>query len=116
AGMCTKVIVMYGGRIMEAGRVEDIYYRSSHPYTKGLLASIPRISKTRKPLISIPGTPPDLLNAPPGCPFAPRCTSVMKVCIQNAPPEQELGPGHRAACWLNHPLAGAAHRRWQANG
>ncbi|MDA8211754.1 MAG: ABC transporter ATP-binding protein [Clostridia bacterium] len=105
AGLCSRVVVMYAGQIMEAGPVREIYYRTQHPYTRGLLASVPKTGKERKPLVSIPGTPPDLFSPPPGCPFAPRCSHAMKVCGQLVPQEQEVSPGHRVACWLTHPLA-----------
>lgn len=106
AGLCSQVVVMYGGQIMEAGPVREIYYRPGHPYTKGLLAAIPRINQESKPLASIPGTPPDLINPPTGCPFAPRCPNLLKICTMEAPLEQEVSPGHRVACWLLHALAG----------
>ena len=101
AEMCDWVSVMYAGRIVEQGGVEDIFYRSGHPYTLGLLRSIPRVDVgTRERLIPIPGTPVDMLEPPPGCPFAPRCEGCMQVCLEKAPPDVVLGEGHRAACWL----------------
>ncbi|MFZ3171249.1 MAG: ABC transporter ATP-binding protein [Carboxydocellales bacterium] len=106
AGLCSQVVVMYGGQIMEAGPVREIYYRPGHPYTKGLLAAIPKINQESKPLASIPGTPPDLINPPTGCPFAARCPNLLKICTMEAPLEQEVSTGHRVACWLLHPLAG----------
>ena len=80
SSMCTRVIVMYGGLIMEEGAIEDIFYRTGHPYTAGLLASIPQ--KSREKLVPIYGTPPDLLNLPAGCPFAACCPHAMKLCHQ----------------------------------
>jgi oligopeptide transport system ATP-binding protein len=106
AGLCSRVVVMYGGQIMEAGPVREIYYRPSHPYTKGLLAAIPRINQGSKPLTSILGTPPDLIKPPTGCPFAPRCPNLLKICTMEAPLEREVSPRHRVACWLLHALAG----------
>ena len=101
AEMCDWVSVMYAGRIVEQGGVEDIFYRPGHPYTLGLLRSIPRVDVgTRERLIPIPGTPVDMLEPPPGCPFAPRCEGCMQVCLEKAPPDVVLGEGHRAACWL----------------
>lgn len=110
AGMCSRVIVMYAGQIVESGSVRDIYYQPQHPYTKGLLASIPKIRKQRNPLSSIPGTPPDLLNPLPGCSFAPRCGQAMKICWQLSPQETEISEGHKTACWLTHPLASGVDR------
>ncbi len=101
AEICDKVSVMYAGRIVEQGGVEDIFYRPGHPYTLGLLRSMPRVDVgTRERLIPIPGTPVDMLDPPPGCPFASRCESCMQVCLEKMPPDMELGEGHRAACWL----------------
>ena len=101
AEMCDRVSVMYAGRIVEQGGVEDIFYRPGHPYTLGLLRSIPRVDVgMRERLIPIPGTPVDMLEPPPGCPFAPRCEGCMQVCLEKAPPDVVLGEGHRAACWL----------------
>ena len=101
AEICDNVSVMYAGRIVEQGGVEDIFYRPGHPYTLGLLRSMPRVDVgSRERLIPIPGTPVDMLDPPPGCPFAPRCESCMQVCLEKAPPDVTLGEGHRAACWL----------------
>lgn len=73
SSLCTRVIVMYGGLIMEEGTVDDIFYRTGHPYSAGLLASIPK--RSREKLVPIMGTPPDLLNPPAGCPFAARAAT-----------------------------------------
>lgn len=106
ADLCNRINVMYGGRIVEQGSKRDIFYRPSHVYTLGLLRSIPNPKlNTRERLKPIDGQPPDLLNPPAGCPFAPRCECSMKICEQQMPPLFELGEGHRAACWLNHPDA-----------
>lgn len=99
--LCSRVIVMYGGEILEEGSIEDIIYRPAHPYTKGLLASIPK-GDGRK-LIPIMGTPPDLLDPPKGCPFAPRCPYARKVCEQYEPPVYQHEEGHVFRCWLEHP-------------
>lgn len=100
AQVCTRVIVMYGGLVMEEGTVEDIFYRPQHPYTKGLLRSIPKHGgKSKERLVPIEGTPPDLLNPPPGCPFIERCPHAFARCAER-PPFFELGPGHRSLCWL----------------
>lgn len=121
AEICDKVSVMYAGKIVEQGSVDDIFYAPSHPYTLGLLRSMPRVdADEHERLIPIEGTPVDMLNPPEGCPFAPRCEHCMKVCLQKMPPHVEVGPGHRSACWLRvlekkkgEPLgsAGGAERR-----
>ena len=101
ASMCDKIAVMYAGRIVEYGTTDDIFYNPKHEYTKGLLKSIPRLdAKEHERLVPNEGTPIDLLNPPAGCPFAPRCESAMKICLQKMPPYVELGDNHRAACWL----------------
>ncbi|MCI7814516.1 MAG: ABC transporter ATP-binding protein [Lachnospiraceae bacterium] len=102
AGVCSRIVVMYGGLIMEEGTTEDIFYRTAHPYTAGLLSSIPK-EETKQKLIPIPGTPPDLLNPPKGCPFAARCKHARKLCKEQAPGFIQLSEEHRAACWLLHP-------------
>lgn len=101
ASMCTRVIVMYGGIIVEEGDVRDIFYRTAHPYTKGLLESIPKANGEK--LVPIFGTPPDLLNPPAGCPFAARCPYAMKLCHAYQPELGEVEEGHKSACWLHHP-------------
>ena len=104
ASIAKKVAVMYGGIIVEAGTVEDIFYRSKHPYTWGLLDSISRLSKRKgEPLKSIEGTPPDLVKPPAGCPFTDRCDYAMKVCQDHLPPERELSENHLCRCWLLDP-------------
>ena len=103
ASICQRVVVMYGGLIMEEGSVEDIFYRTAHPYTSGLLKSVPKNSKEK--LIPILGSPPDLLNPPPGCPFAGRCKYAMKICNVSLPELSPLSDEHRCACWLMHPCA-----------
>ena len=101
AEVCDKVSVMYAGKMVEQGPVDDIFYKPGHPYTMGLLRSMPRVdAESYERLIPIEGTPVDMLNPPEGCPFAPRCEHAMKVCLQKMPPYVELGDNHRAACWL----------------
>ena len=101
AEVCDKVSVMYAGKMVEQGPVDDIFYQPGHPYTMGLLRSMPRVdAESYERLIPIEGTPVDMLNPPEGCPFAPRCEHAMKVCLQKMPPYVELGDNHRAACWL----------------
>lgn len=102
AEICDKVSVMYGGRIVEQGPVDDIFYEPGHPYTKGLLRSMPRVdADSYERLIPIEGTPIDLLNPPAGCPFAPRCEHCMKVCLERMPEYTQLGEKHISACWLH---------------
>ena len=101
ADICDKVSVMYAGKIVEQGPVDDIFYKPAHPYTKGLLRSMPRVdAESYERLIPIEGTPVDMLNPPEGCPFAPRCEHCMKICLKKMPPYVEVGEKHRSACWL----------------
>ncbi|GAA4882234.1 oligopeptide ABC transporter ATP-binding protein OppD [Ferrimonas pelagia] len=80
AGLCDKVMVMYAGRTMEYGSTDDVFYRPSHPYTKGLLSAIPRLEGNEAALPTIPGNPPNLMALPPGCPFSARCGNVSERC------------------------------------
>lgn len=106
AEICDRVNVMYGGCIVEKGETRDIYYYSRHPYTWGLLSSVPNPKNlVKQRLKPIEGQPPDLLKPPEGCPFAPRCSYAMEVCMSKMPPEFELSETHKVACWLNHPDA-----------
>ena len=99
AGMADRVLVMYAGRPVETGTVEDIYYAPRMPYTLGLLGSLPRLDSTgRERLTPIVGAPPSLVNMPPGCPFAPRCPLHIPECDAAEPPLLEVGPDHTAAC------------------
>lgn len=103
ANLAHRVCVMYAGKIVESGTVRQIYYDPKHPYTQGLLASMPRVDGDRsKPLTSIPGTPPDLFAPPKGCAYAPRCPYAMEVCSSYDPPNVGMdgAPEHSAACWL----------------
>lgn len=99
AKMCDKVAVMYAGKIVEQGSVRVIYEHPEHPYTEGLLKSVPRIG-SKDALYLIPGQPPDLTNLPPGCPFAPRCPHVMERCTTEELEEFTLADGHTVRCWL----------------
>jgi oligopeptide/dipeptide ABC transporter ATP-binding protein len=102
AEICDTVAVMYGGYMVEQGTVEDIFYVPLHPYTKGLLRSMPRIDKEKSErLIPIEGTPINMLDPNPGCPFAPRCGSCMKICVNSMPPETIFAENHRSRCWLH---------------
>ena len=100
AQMCSRVVVMYGGLVMEEGSAEDIFLRPAHPYTQGLLASLPRADDPDHRLSPIEGSPPGLLNPPPGCPFAERCSQRMPQCAAQ-PAFRQCGAGHRVACWLS---------------
>jgi oligopeptide transport system ATP-binding protein len=95
-----RVAVMYGGKIVETGTVDEIFYQPKHPYTWGLLSSIPNPNALDDELLAIPGTPPDLAKPPKGCPFAPRCPHAMKACTEYMPEYTEVSGTHQAACWL----------------
>ncbi|MDO5703046.1 MAG: ABC transporter ATP-binding protein [Lachnospiraceae bacterium] len=101
AQMADEIVVMYGGRICERGTADDIFYRPSHEYTKGLLHSIPRVDNMKERLVPIGGNPINLLNLPKGCPFCARCDEAMKICIDEVPPELTMPDGHLASCWMN---------------
>ncbi len=102
AGIADRVIVMYAGFIVEETDVEDLYENPSHPYTLALLEALPRIDRRRDHrLKSIPGAPPNLLSAPVGCPFAPRCEFVLERCQIENPVLSEIAPDHKIACWVN---------------
>lgn len=101
AGMVDKVIVMYAGYVVEQARVRDLYHTTSHPYTLGLLQSLPKVDtkRERQRLIAIEGLPPDLTIKPTHCPFAPRCRFAIEKCWQEVPPLYEAGPDHYSACF-----------------
>lgn len=102
ADICDKVNVMYGGLIIEQGTVKDIFYNSRHPYTWGLMESVPNPNTlVRERLRPIDGQPPDLFKPPKGCPFYARCKYSMEVCKEHRPGYYEITPGHKSACWLN---------------
>src|SRR5450830_193373 len=102
ADMCEKILVMYAGRVVESGTTEEIFYAPNHPYTLGLLASIPKLNIVQhEKLVPIEGAPVDSLNLPAGCPFAPRCRSCMKICLREMPGYTQLSDTHTSACWLN---------------
>lgn len=104
AETCERVIVMYGGMIMEEGTVEEIFYEPAHPYTYALKRSMPQVTDDKRTrLMSISGTPPSLLNPPKGCPFYTRCDYAMKICAQQVPPYYQKSPTHRSMCWLLDP-------------
>lgn len=100
AGLCENVLVMYGGRAMEYGRADDIFYHPSHPYTIGLLGALPRLDHEDAALISIPGNPPNMANMPKGCPFSERCAHAVARCASDLPPlaANPLNPQILRAC------------------
>ncbi len=106
AEMARKVVVMYAGKIVEQAPVERIFASPNHPYTQGLLRSLPRADKdasgAKQRLQEIPGIVPSLSNLPAGCKFASRCPSVMPQCQAQEPPLEQVAPDHHSACWLNH--------------
>jgi oligopeptide/dipeptide ABC transporter ATP-binding protein len=101
ARVCDRVAVMYCGRIVEEAPVRDLFDRPAHPYTRGLIGSLPKLDRRVDRLTSIPGQPPQLHDVPPGCPFAARCSEATDICSQKTPPEVSLASGHRVACWLH---------------
>jgi peptide/nickel transport system ATP-binding protein len=100
AEIADRIAVMYAGRIMEIAPVGEIFARPMHPYTQGLIDCVPNILLDQKELVTMPGSPPDLVNPPAGCRFAARCPKVMPICREKRPPLREHLPGHTAACWL----------------
>jgi len=100
AGLCDKVLVMYAGEVMETADIDTLYARPAHPYTQGLLASVPRLDREESGILkAIPGNPPDLVELPRGCPFRPRCPYAFDRCVEH-PPLEEVGEGHLKRCWL----------------
>jgi peptide/nickel transport system ATP-binding protein len=103
AETCQRVVVMYAGKVVEEAPVEALFGNPRHPYTQGLIRSIPRVDRAaaqKDRLEAIPGTVPSLLNPPVGCRFAARCKYAMDICVREMPPLKEVGPGHRVACVL----------------
>jgi peptide/nickel transport system ATP-binding protein len=109
AGMADRVMVMYAGKPVETGPVDEIFFRSRMPYTLGLLGSLPRLDvDSSAPLRPIPGSPPSLINLPPGCPFAPRCPVVIERCTEEEPALLAVAPQHRSACHRSGELIAGA--------
>lgn len=100
SNMAQKVAVMYGGKIVETGTIDEVFYQPKHPYTWGLLSSMPNLNAANNELMAIPGTPPDLIDPPKGCPFAPRCPHAMRACLEHMPGFTELSDTQKTACWL----------------
>jgi oligopeptide/dipeptide ABC transporter ATP-binding protein len=102
AGIADRINVMYAGYIVETGTADEIFHNPRHPYTLGLLKSIPRLDEPRKEkLVPIEGLPPDLVDPPPGCPFQPRCPYAIERCLPENPSLEPVVPGHRIACWVD---------------
>ncbi len=102
AGMCKRVIIMYAGNIIEQADVDEVYANPRHPYSMGLLGSIPRLDAARKSkLTPIEGLPPDLIEMPDMCPFSPRCQYVQDICRQKRPLLRSVGADHQIACWFD---------------
>jgi oligopeptide transport system ATP-binding protein len=111
AGLASRVLVMYAGRVVEEAGVEALYAAPAHPYTVGLLRSVPRLDQERGArLAAIPGQPPDPASLGPGCPFAPRCGYAVERCRREAPSLEVVGEGHRVACFETTGVRGAPAR------
>jgi peptide/nickel transport system ATP-binding protein len=108
AEMCNKVSIMYAGQILESGSLEDIFEKPAHPYTSGLLSSLPSLNEDMDRLRPIPGMMPDPANLPSGCPFCPRCEQRREKCLNTLPVNTEVGPGHFAMCHLLSTVSGGA--------
>ena len=100
AGMADRILVMYGGQVMEQGTRREIFYSTAHPYTQGLLRSVPNPDSPKERLIPIEGQPPDLLNPPEGCPYVKRCPEAMRICLHRKPENISLSDTHSYSCWL----------------
>lgn len=106
AGIADRVMIMYAGKIVETAPVKNLFKNPLHPYTQGLLESVPRIGraqerqKHKRPLLEIPGIVPDLINLPKGCAFAPRCTKAISICHEEAPETKGVDDRHSVSCWL----------------
>ncbi len=110
AEIADRIVVMYAGKVVESGTVDEIFYRPRHPYTWGLLQSMPRLDQEKsRELTPVFGTPPELTNPPPGCPFVTRCKYAMKICQQEMPDIACPTLSHRVFCWLEHPMAPTVH-------
>ena len=118
ADMADRIVVMYAGKVVETGQVEEIFYDSWHPYTWGLMRSMPKLNETSKvELATINGMPPDLFMPPQGCAFAPRCEYAMKVCYEEQPPVFPCGSdSHCSACWLMDPDAPKVKQPFKKDG
>jgi oligopeptide transport system ATP-binding protein len=108
AGVADRIVVMYAGSVVEEAPVRDLYRRPAHPYTVGLLASVPRLDRRGEPLVPIKGAPPDASALPPGCAFAPRCPRAEEICVRERPALSPVGDGtHSSACHFAEEVFGA---------
>ena len=111
ADIADEIMVMYGGNMVEKGKTQDIFFNPKHPYTRGLLNSVPNPDNlVKERLIPIEGQPPDLLNLPKGCPFSPRCPNTMKICLMENPDLMEFDNGQMSRCWLLYKEARAKRK------
>lgn len=111
ADIADEIMVMYGGNMVEKGKTQDIFFNPKHPYTKGLLNSVPNPDNlVKERLIPIDGQPPDLLNPPKGCPFSPRCPNTMRICLMKNPDLMEFDNGQISRCWLLYKEARAKEK------
>jgi oligopeptide transport system ATP-binding protein len=117
AGLADRVIVMYAGRIVEEAGVKELFKNTRHPYTEGLIGSLPRLDLAgAHRLESIEGLPPDLIDLPKGCPFYARCKYRIDTCVSENPPLELVGVGHKAACWINITVdAATTEHPWRGN-
>jgi oligopeptide/dipeptide ABC transporter ATP-binding protein len=111
AETCDNVVVMYAGRPVERATVDATFTDPKHPYTWGLLHSIPKLYERKERLIPIEGQPPSLIDLPPGCSFAPRCPFAMEICVKADPPEYPVGANHTARCFLHSEYATEKEKR-----
>ncbi|SHE93112.1 oligopeptide transport system ATP-binding protein [Seinonella peptonophila] len=110
AEVADRVMVMYAGKIVEHGTVDELFQHTKHPYTWGLLRSLPQLKQSREEsLVAIPGSPPDLLHPPKACPYVNRCLQAMVICDQTPPELTACSSTHQVACWLEHPMASKEH-------
>ncbi|MBE5773898.1 MAG: ABC transporter ATP-binding protein [Clostridiales bacterium] len=117
AELCSHVLVMYGGLIMEEASIYDIFENPRHPYTMGLIASIPALNQNKNQRLKpIPGSPPDMIHPPKGCPFAPRCPYACRICMEEMPPYVQLDENHRSMCWMLDPEAPAEGNPFKGAG
>jgi oligopeptide/dipeptide ABC transporter ATP-binding protein len=100
AQICSRLLVMYAGRIVEKAPIKTFYKNPAHPYSMGLIKSVPVLGRRADRLDSIDGQPPSLLDLPPGCRFSARCTKAKKICFESYPPEISLEEDHKVSCWL----------------
>lgn len=106
ASVADRISVMYAGKIVERGTVDEIFYQSAHPYTRALLNSVPKVhTNNKETLYSLKGTPPDLIHPPEGCSFAPRCEYGMQICRDRYPDVSQFSQSQECSCWLHHPKA-----------